>query len=156
MSDNVVQKSFCLNTPSLVGFGILVLEASGDCVHLGPSLFQSDPGFQACDAIKARMITAILPICFFRHWINGRPQAAFIWKSETGWCYSHDGVWLVVECDRLINDVGIAAESRLPKRIAQHNDVWSAWFVFAFVEEATLFRLKPQRPENRRGHVRTW
>src|ERR1043165_4844175 len=105
-----------------------------DRAHFGRSLFYAHAVFQSCDCPEksAALICA---------WPNGHRQngpqlrgpagarTLFDMKLEVLRHHADDRKLLIVESDRIANQIGLSAESTLPQSVAQHRDRRLASFV---------------------------
>ena len=105
-----------------VRLGIFARETGGDRVHLRARLLDGDAGTEAGD----RYVTEIRTIAeFLGRVVQWFPQfviAAGI--VEFGRHDADDFSVAAVQADFAIQDTGIATETPLPQRVAQHRDGW--------------------------------
>src|SRR5689334_22441077 len=72
-------------------------------------------------------------------------------KEESARHHADHRERFAVEIDAAIDDAWVAIEPSLPKRVAQHDDVFAADLIFIRCERAANCRLHAEQIENVRG-----
>ena len=138
VADGLFAQGFDGCAPALVVFGVGLLEALRDGVHLCLGLRERDAGFEAGDGEEV-VFTAYGRLLSGEG--EGNPEL-----GETGLDHlrphdADDGVGLSVEVDGFADDVGIGGVVGLPELVAEDDFVVSAGVVFFGQEDASVKRL---------------
>src|SRR5690349_16117477 len=127
-------------------------DATHHRVHVSLRLHQSDAGLEARDDIQI-MTTAVRKVFSVQR--QRHPQTHFpIQKLETGRHHTDDGKLLAVQQNLAVDDLSIAAITRLPQAVTEQRDLVAAGAIFLRQKSATeLWLHAKDRKEIRRDGV---
>src|SRR5437762_817891 len=143
-----------LDTPSLVGFRILLFQAYSDNIQIGSRLFESDSRFETGQSEQSGMIVSLLPTGLGEKRAHRHPEVNFVGKFKSRGHDSQNGIRFPIEADRPIDNSGITAKSILPKCVADHGYRRGTRLIFVFAENPPDFRLRAQARKHIRRHQR--
>ena len=136
---------------------VLLQEARGDRVDLGLRLRERRAGPQASERVQpviAALLRVVRPERQRHPDLRERPARVVERQPQRRRQDADDGVGLGVELDRASDDRRIRSELRSPQPFGQHHDVRVARLILVRREHAPGDRLRAERGEDRRLHLR--